>query len=51
MSKLLNIKMDNFVNGTQKGVPVTLGFTLETDGTPPPAGSHPSRPGTAHATR
>jgi hypothetical protein len=39
MTKLLNIKMDNFINGVQKGVPVTLGFTLETDGAPPPVGS------------
>lgn len=39
MTKLLNLKMDNFINGVQKGVPVTLGFTLETDGAPPPVGS------------
>jgi hypothetical protein len=39
MTKLLSIKMDNFVSGIQRGVPVTLGFTLETDGAPPPVGS------------
>jgi len=39
MTKLLNIKMDNFVNGIKKGVPQTLGFILETDGAPPPVGS------------
>ncbi|MGE8067415.1 hypothetical protein [Pseudomonas sp. NPDC089569] len=31
--------MDNFVNGIRKGVPMTFGFTLETDGAPPPVGS------------
>lgn len=39
MTKLLNIKMDNFVNGIKKGAPATFGFTLETDGAPPPVGS------------
>lgn len=39
MTKLLSIKMDNFISGLQRGVPVTLGFTLETDGAPPPVGS------------
>lgn len=39
MTTLLNIKMDNFINWVPKGVPVTLGFTLETDGEPPPVGS------------
>jgi hypothetical protein len=39
MTKLLNIQMHNVVNGIKKGVPVTLGFTLETDGAPPPVGS------------
>jgi hypothetical protein len=39
MTKLLNINMDKFVNEIEKGVPVTFGFTLETDGAPPPVGS------------
>ncbi|RON10412.1 hypothetical protein BK659_06620 [Pseudomonas brassicacearum] len=39
MTKLIDIRMDNFINGIKKGVPVTLGFTLETDGAPPPVGS------------
>lgn len=39
MTKIVDIKMDNYVNEISKGVPVTLGFTLETDGTPPPVGS------------
>jgi hypothetical protein len=39
MTRLVDIRMDNFVNYIKKGVPVTLGFTLETDGAPPPVGS------------
>lgn len=45
MTKLLNIQMHNVVNGIKKGVPVTLGFTLETDGAPPPRGITPPIPG------
>lgn len=39
MAKLLNINMHNAINGIRKNVPMTLGFTLETDGAPPPVGS------------
>jgi hypothetical protein len=39
MTKLIDIRMDNYINHIKKGVPVTLGFTLETDGAPPPVGS------------
>lgn len=39
MAKLLDIRMDEFVSHIKEGVPVTLGFSLMTDGTPPPVGS------------
>ncbi|MEO6679657.1 MAG: hypothetical protein ABIO21_20120 [Pseudomonas sp.] len=39
MAKLLDIRMDEFVSHIKEGVPVTLGFSLMTDGTPPPIGS------------
>lgn len=39
MTRLISIRMDEFVSKIKKGEPVTLGFTLQTDGTPPPVGS------------
>ncbi|MCY0111417.1 hypothetical protein NQF78_24200 [Pseudomonas monsensis] len=37
--EVIEIRMDNSVSRIVAGEPVTLGFTLETDGTPPPVGS------------
>lgn len=39
MTKLIDIRMDSFISSIVSGVPFTLGFTLETDGAPPPVGS------------
>lgn len=37
--ELIDISMDDFVSHIVSGEPVTLGFTMLTDGTPPPVGS------------
>ncbi|WP_213939764.1 hypothetical protein [Pseudomonas sp. dw_612] len=39
MAKLLDIRMDEFVSHIKEREPITLGFSLVTDGTPPPVGS------------
>ena len=39
MARIIDIRMDNLVNGIKKGVPVTFNFTLNSDGAPPAPGS------------